>query len=613
MSMRNHKIDFSRAVELHRSGRLGDAERMYRKILVFDPHHADSLHLLGLVASEAGQHDTAAALISRAIQAAGPVAMYCSNLGLVFGRMGKPEQAIACYRQALRNNPADPGTHARLGRLLLESKDFTAARVSLEKSLALQPQAAVFCDLGTVLFAQQEFDAAGKAYEIANVTDPAYPEALYNLGVIRTIQRRPAEAMAFYRAALALRPAYPDAHNNLGILLQSTGQGDAALNHYRQALQCDPASSEARYNGAFLLQERDHLEGARDEYQELLRRHPEHFEGHNNLGNTLLSLAEPELALAEYNTVLQLQPGHAEAHWNRAIANLTLGNFREGWEEYEWRFRQPQSAQRKPEPPSWTGESLNNRRLLLQAEQGLGDTLQFVRYASLVKELGAFVMLECQQPLQRLLSRHSSVDRTVLSNSDEVDYRAPLMSLPGLFGTTLATIPSQAPYLHADPHLIEKWARLIRERVGADDFRVGLCWAGNPLHRNDRNRSVPVEAFAALAGLPGIVFFCLQKDAQFRPPLPFATLPEQVGDFDDTAALIANLDLVITVDTAVAHLAGGLGQQVWILLPFAPDWRWMMDRSDSPWYPSARLFRQPRRKDWTSVIQNVRSELSLKI
>ncbi|MGI8745838.1 MAG: tetratricopeptide repeat protein [Bryobacteraceae bacterium] len=613
--MHANKHDFTKGVALHRSGRLRDAERVYRNILALDPDHADCLHLLGLIASEAGQPPVAAVLIGRAIQVSGPLAMYCSNLGLVFSRMDKAAEAIACYRQALKADPADNVTYGRLGRLLLHRKSFEEAREALQKSIAIQPQADVLCDLGTVLFALKQFDDAGAAYERAIQGQPDNPEALYNLGVIRTIQNRTADAMQAYRAALALLPEYPDAHNNLGILLQSAGQLELALDEYRLALACNPDSAEARYNRGFLLQESDRLDEAHDEYRELLRRRPAHFEAHNNLGNTFLALGEPEHATAEYEAALVLNPDHAEAHWNRGIAQLTLGNLPEGWRDYEWRFRQPRATPRIFNAPVWDGGPIAGKRILLHAEQGLGDTMQFVRYAAMVKALDSFVILECQRPLLGLLRRMAGpvklIDELVAAGSEfrGMDYQAPLLSLPRLFGTTLGSIPWPGPYLRADPRLIEKWARAIRDVTRSDQLKVGLCWAGNPQHRNDRNRSVPVAEFAALAGLPQVAFFSLQKDAETQPELPFLPLPEPLTSFDDTAALIANLDLVISADTSVAHLAGGMGKPVWILLPFAADWRWLMERTDSPWYPSARLFRQTRRKDWAGVLGQVRQEL----
>ena len=278
------------------------------------------------------------------------------------------------------------------------------------------------------------------------------------------------------------------------------------------------------------------------------------------------------------------------------------------------RFGQKDTMRRQFAQPMWDGSALEGRRILLHAEQGLGDTLQFVRYAPLVRQRGGFVILECQQTLLRLLAGASGIDRLIARGHPlpDFDCHAPLLSLPAIFRTAIDTIPAAVPYVEVAPVEVERWREIIESRAGArGGLKVGLTWAGNPRHRNDRNRSLSPRDLSALASLDQTVFFQLQKDAAAAPDLEMIELLDGSSDFLDTAAILQNLDLLISVDTSVAHLAGALGRPVWTLLPFAPDWRWMTGRSDSPWYPSMRLYRQQRRKDWAEVLQRVRADLTL--
>jgi tetratricopeptide (TPR) repeat protein len=609
---------FAFAVAQHRSGNYQQAESVYRELLAGDPHgrdpnHADVLHLLGLIASEAGQHDAAAALIVRAIQMQGPKSVYCSNLGVALGRQGKLDEAVACYKQALRAAPGDANTHARLGRALYSQGRLDQAAEAFRASARLAPNAAeTYFELGNTLHAAGQYEEAAQSYLRAIECRPNHAEASHNLGVTRTMQLRTADAIAAYEQAVRIRPDYPEPHNNLGTLLQALGSDGRALYHYHRALGLAPESLEVRYNLALFAQERERLEEAMEAYRDLLDRQPGHVEARNNLGNTLLALGRPQEAILSYRQTLADDPHSAEAHWNLGLVQLLLGRFEEGWPGHEWRFGQKDTTPRVFPQPTWDGSPLGGRRILLHAEQGLGDTLQFVRYAPLVQQRGGFVVLECQPPLLRLLAGARGIDQLVPRGQPlpDFDCHAPLLSLPGIFRTTLDTIPATIPYLEVGPADVGHWREIIQSRVGArSGLKVGLTWAGNPRHRNDCNRSLAPRDLSALAGLKEAVFFGLQKDATARPDLEMIELLDSSSDFLDTAAILQNLDLLISVDTSVAHLAGALGKPVWTLLPFAPDWRWMLDRSDTPWYPSMRLYRQQRRKDWAEVLARVRCDL----
>jgi hypothetical protein len=292
------------------------------------------------------------------------------------------------------------------------------------------------------------------------------------------------------------------------------------------------------------------------------------------------------------------------------------GRYARGWAEHEWRwqYRSFPASPRHTDSPSWRGDALAGRRLLTWAEQGLGDTLQFVRYTRLLAQRGANVVLEVQPELLRLM-RESLPEVEVVARGTvprRFDLQAPLLSLPHLLDTRVETIPADVPYLHAQPERVAAWAQRLGEPDGR--LRVGLAWAGSPSFQNDRQRSLPVRHLAHLAEIPGVEWFSLQKNPAEPPPLELSDWTTELVDFADTAALMMHLDLVISVDTAVAHLAGALARPVWVLLPHPPDWRWFLDRTDSPWYPTARLFRQPRSADWSTVMHDLTAELeSLKL
>ena len=634
-----------------------EAEFLYRKVLSGNPNHAEALHLLGLIASDADRNDAAAVLIAHAIRLQGNVPLFCSNLGLVLTRQGKLPQAIACFRQALAGKPDDPAILAHMGRCLSGMGRVEEAIIALGTSLSFHPEARTFQELGNVLiaagraadaiacferavelnpglaesyftlgnlrFAAGHWDRGADAYEGAIQADRGQPQYHFNLGVVRTLQERYPEAMQCYAHAVQLRPEYAEAHNNLGILHQKGGDLAQAAWHYERALEIEPGYPDAWYNTGSLLQEGGDHQEACAIYRNVLANprltaSPAALEGHvrNNLANGLLALGEPQEALAEYDRALVLHPEGVEARWNRAVARLTLGRYGEAWEDYEWRLRQPDVPRREFAQPRWDGAPLAGRRLLLHAEQGLGDTLQFARYAGLIprknpKTDRSRVILECQPPLTGLLARLGGVDSVVGEGLPlpEFDVRIPLLSLPGIFGTALETIPGQRPYLSADPVRSERWRIHMESHAPSPALRVGLCWSGNPKHRNDANRSLPAELLTCLAGLPGIAYFNLQVEPKTLPTLDFTPLLNPLYDFEETAALTANLDLVITVDTAVAHLAGGMGRPVWVLLPLVADWRWLTGRDDSPWHPSAKLFRQTKAKDWRTVIERVKEKL----
>ncbi len=341
---------------------------------------------------------------------------------------------------------------------------------------------------------------------------------------------------------------------------------------------------------------------------------PDLVQGHNNLGRALEALNRHEAAVESYARAAALAPDYAGAQWNLALARLALGDFAAGWAGYEWRWRNGDLCERRFAEPPWRGEPLAGRTILVHAEQGLGDTVHFARYVPLLAARGARVMLEVQRPLLRLLASLAGIERLYVAVDPlpARDCHVPLLSLPGLFATTLETIPADVPYLGAASERVAKWAALMAPMAAPC---IGFAWAGSATNRNDRNRSMPLEALLPLFEIAGPSFFSLQKEMRPGEAEMLARFPEvhalgdRLEDFADTAAAMAQLDVVISVDTAAAHLAGALARPLWLLLPFAAEWRWLRQRETSPWYPTARPFRQPQPGDWAGVVGSVRSEI----
>ncbi|QWV93629.1 tetratricopeptide repeat protein [Geomonas oryzisoli] len=434
---------------------------------------------------------------------------------------------------------------------------------------------------------------------------PDCAEIYNNLGLALQDQGLSAEAEASYRRALELKPHLADAYNNLGTLLVGRAEHDAAEPLFRRAVELNPDYLPAYVNLGACLQVLEEPAQAVELYRRAIALDPGYFEARINLGTAYQDLMQPRRAIDTYEELLRLAPEHPEAHWNLALSLLSVGEFERGWREYEWRLAgcEPELAL-----PVWRGEELSGRTILLQCEQGLGDTLQFIRYAPLVAQRGAKVVLRCQMAgLKPLLSRVPGV-AAVCAPGDELppcDCQVQLLSLPHLFGTTLEQMPPWHPYLFPEERRATLWSLMLDE---GRTLKVGLVWRGGPL---PRNRACPFQEFAPLADMSGVLFYSLQLGEAPDPGiLPAVDLAAQIKDFGDTAAILAGLDLLITVDTAAAHLAGGMGLPVWLLLPYSCDWRWFAEREDSPWYPTMRIFRQRHPGDWPGVMGRIRGALA---
>jgi tetratricopeptide (TPR) repeat protein len=470
---------------------------------------------------------------------------------------------------------------------------------------------------GNVLREQRRLGEAATAFGAALACRPGFAEAWLNLGHLSELRGQCAEAITAYRHARSINPSLPEAHLNLGNALLKTGQSEAAIAAYRAALAAKPDYAEALLNLGNILQLQGQLDAAFACYERVLVVRPDSAEAHVNLGKIHRSRNQLDAALVACRRALALKPDLPQAHLNEAMVHLVSGNLRAGWPKGEYRWRIAEEPMNRVLPaPVWRGDTfLKGKTILLHAEQGLGDTLQFVRYLPLVAARGAKILLEVQPALRSLLAALPDV-ASIHSFGEELprfDFHCPLMSLPLAFSTDLDSIPAATPYLRVPAERDARW----RERLGpARGLRVGLVWAGNPGHPNDRNRSIPFPIFRSICSpLAGAEFFNLKIEACREDVTALADAAEIgdyaafVHDFTDTAALVGRMDLVISVDTSVAHLAGALGKPVWLLLPFSPDWRWLLERDDSPWYPTMKLFRQTQTGDWGSVLHRMRESL----
>jgi tetratricopeptide (TPR) repeat protein len=572
-----------RGFAAYQRGDLPGAERLFRAALKAKTDHFDALHVLGIIAA----------------------------------RTGRAQEAVDLLRRAIASNPGDAAAHSHLGNVLRALDRPAEALQSFARALALKPDyAEAFYNRGNALGDLKRHAEALESYERALALLPNVAEIHNNRGVaLNTLDRR-VEALQSYERALALRPDYAEAHNNRGIALFELNHLAQALESHERALRLKPDYAEGHYNRGVALSALHRPAEAVQSYDRALALDPAYTEAYNDRGIALFDLGRQALALESYERALALKPDYAPAHWNLAMCRLVLGDFARGWQEYEWRRRVGPQADRQHDfaQPLWLGEqTLEGKTILLQGEQGLGDTLQFCRYAKDVAALGAKVLLEVQAPLVPLLAKLDGVTEVLQGGSrlPSFDYHCPLMSLPLAFRTDLDNIPSRIPYIRSDAARVADWQQRLGIRTRP---RVGLAWSGSTAHRNDRNRSIALAEMLSVVGDWG-EWVSLQKDVNGSDAALLASRPDirhvaaDLQDFADSAALVELIDIVVTVDTSVAHLAGAMGKPVWILLPANPDWRWLLDREDSPWYPTARLFRQPALGDWASPLRRVREEL----
>ncbi len=450
--------------------------------------------------------------------------------------------------------------------------------------------------------------------------DPNQPDAIHFIGVIAFQIGNYQAAREYLARAIELAPGNPGCYNNMGNLMQKEGDLKGSVPYYEKTLQLDATNHMAHNNLGAACIRLGEYERARSHLEEALKLSPEYAGAQNNMGEVCSYLGLHDTAAQYYKRAIELEPNLVDAHWNLSLSLLLSGDFKNGFKEYEWRWKRRNTPKRIINPERlWQGEILDGKSILVYEEQGLGDAIQFIRYLPMIKQRGGNVIFETSPAMARLFVSVESIDKLWVRNTrrstqkiDRFDVHCPVLSLPRLFDTKLDSIPSPLPYLAADKAMAASWKKQI---LSTDKLKVGIVWAGNPDHRNDHNRSCFLSAFKPLAGLPEVEFVSLQKDKYEKwtdmavQDIATIDVGDDLHDFADTAAVIENLDLIISVDTAVVHLAGALGKETWVLLPFYPDWRWMLDRTDSPWYPSMTLFRQKSPGDWPLVFRTIKDKL----
>jgi tetratricopeptide (TPR) repeat protein len=599
---------FNVALAHQRAGRPAEAERICRNILSVDAGHAQTLHLLGLIEHQSGRSDDGIEHIRRAITRNGRDPAFHHNLGNILRARDRLTEAMTCYERALALAPESVDTLYNLGDACQDLGQPDRAIGYFERALRLRPDAVeLHNNLGSTLQDLGRLDEAIACYRKALALRPNAVESLDNLaGALRAHGQLDA-AQACYERALALRPNRVESHVGLGVVLRDQGQLGDAVVRYERALALAPDHPETLNNLAVVLADLGQPGEAIIHYERALALQPDRAETHYNLGIALGHQGRYAEALAHYGGALALKPDYAEAHLNRSLALLLTGELEEGWQEYEWRFTVAR-YDRNFGRPLWSGEPLVGRSILIHAEQGFGDTLQFVRYVPAVAERGGRVVLEVPEPLVRLADTIAGVSQVVAAGDPlpEFDCHCPLLSLPRVFKTNLATIPNVVPYLRVPAAASAAWAQRITTALGA---RVGIVWAGTIAGAIDPRLLQPLWDVA------GVGWFSLQVgdrsgDVSSLSGVKITDLSPWLTDFAETAAAACHLDLVISVDTSVAHLAGALARPTWLLLRDPPEWRWLLAREDSPWYPTARLFRQRKAGDWPSVAREVAAALA---
>ncbi len=614
--MVNPHHDFLAGQAALRAGRTAEAQACFERAVRSNPRDAQAWFLLGAACQMQRNFARATEAHAQALALKPDHLDACCNLAVVLQSLGRHDEAIAAYRIALRLRPDFAEVHGNLGNALHAHGDLLAAVAAYREALRLKnnlPE--VHNSLGAALKALGERDAAAEAYRAALVLRPEFPAAWTNLALVLLEQNHAEEAVTACERALAVDPRQLTARLTLGRAHEALGHHDAATGAYRELLRLAPDHADAHCNLGIVQQAQGRLGEAIASYERALAIDPRHASALTNLGTAYQAQNRLDEAIACHRRAQEVRPDLAQARFNESVCQLLAGNFAAGWPGYEARWECGQKRfRRELGLPLWRGEdSPAGRTILVHPEQGLGDTLQFARYVPLLAARGAKVILEVQPPLRSLFENFPGA-HMVLARGEALppcDAYCPLLTLPLTLGPD-APIPAEVPYVHAASDRIEHW----RDRLGDDSRRrIGLVWSGGPHHLTDHLRSIPLAQFRALVAGCAAQFISLQKELKsadattLADTLEIVPLGAELSDFADTAALIANLDLVIAVDTSVAHLAGALGRPTWILLPFAPDWRWQLGRSDSPWYPTARLFRQPRPGDWDSVLADVRTAL----
>jgi len=595
------------------------AAAAFRRALVRRPDDAGLHNKLGVALGELARFDEAEAAYRRALTLDAHLTRACFNLAVVLAEQGRLTEADEAYRAVIAREPAYRGVWLNLGNLLMGQMKLSEAEAAYRRALDSDPDdPGLLCNLGAALYRKGLHEDAIVQYRRAIVLAPDDGPALRLLGLVLHEAGHLQEAAEIYRQTFALDPADHVIATNLGACLSEVGEFDEAIAACEHALLLKPDHAPAWTNLGIIFEKQERVEHAVAAHRCAVVADPAYAKGHANLAVALRNAGEIDEALAVSHRAIALDPEQPLAQYNHAHFLLMNGDFTDGFEAYRWRRRCRTLSDGDPNftEPEWQGEPLDGRTLLLFAEYGLGDALHFVRYLPMAASQGGKIVLQVQPALASLLRQLPDV--TVIPRGEKLppfDLQLPLMSLPRVFGTTLDTIPADVPYLRPDPAKLSRWRTALADVTA---LKVGVVWAGNAGHKGDRQRSLPAAAVLPRLVMPGVQLYSLQKEPRAEDAPVLAALGRDIidlapalGDFADTAAAVAALDLVIAVDTSVAHLAGALGRPVWMLTPYALDWRWLRDREDSPWYPTMRLFRQRSPREWDDPLLRLSAALAV--
>lgn len=609
------------AVGLYQQRKFALAKAACDAVLEIDPKQFDAIHLLAVIAAHGRDFQGAVDLFSKAIEINPLDAEPYANRGNALRSLKQLDAAVASYDQAIALKPDYAEAHSNRGNALSDLQQYEAALRSYDQALSLAPnQAGSYFNRGNVYGKLKDIEAAVASYTEAIRIKPNYPQALFKRGTALSELKQWQAAVHDFDKVIALKPDHTKAYLNRGLALAELKQTDAAIESYNHAIRLNPEDDQTHFNRGNALLGDQQFEAAIASYDLAIDLNPNHSDAFINRGNALSALGQHDAAMVSWDLATIIKPNDAIAHWNKALGYLLQGDFDRGWRLYEWRWRYTKSplVPLDSTQPTWRGrESLQGKRIVLSSEQGLGDTIQFIRYARLVAERGGRVIARVPPELMQVLSGVEGVSELMLDTGalPDFDFQCSLLSLPLAFRTTLATIPSASAYLKSDPARLAHWKQQLGARTKP---RVGIVWRGRAGHVNDHNRSIALAALVDF--LPaGFDYISLQKEMPEADAAVLAAHPqirhfeEELRDLSDTAALCELMDVVVCVDTSVAHLSAALGRPTWILLPFVPDWRWLLDRDDSPWYPTAKLYRQGADRQWKGVFERVRADLISRI
>ncbi len=612
-SMASPQQLLEKARQSHHAGDYKTAEALYSSLLKSYPRFTPALHMVGILYAQQNQMDKAAQYVKQALQQEprNPSILY--TLGNILQSTQQWDKAIETFKQVVAIEPANANAFCSIGNIFYETGRFDMARDCARYAVRLDPKHWHSHNMLGVIYASEgQHDLALHHYQAALAAKPDYAEAANNLGNFYKKTGDFAAAEAAYHRSIQADPGYAIAYNGLGVLFNEMERKDDAEHWFRQAIEKDPSYVEAYNNLGNLIFNQDRVEEADVIYDKALAVNPRSPVANFNKGTLLAKKRLVNEALDYIEKAIALDPDYVEAYWNHSVMSLMKGDYATGWREHDYRLRLKEFPKRPFNKPAWQGEPLQGKRILVLAEQGFGDTLQFVRYLRLVKAQGGTVIFECQKELKTLLANCPYIDAVVTQGTAEFlksgfDVYVYLLSLPGIFKTERDSIPEIQQDVVVTKSVREKWRLRLS---GYEGRKIGIVWACHSASPTCNVRTVGWDGFQPLFGVAGNTFFSLQKgnaalSADTTLPENLVDLAPEIGDFQDTAAIIQCLDLVITVDTAVAHLAGLLNVPTWALIPHESDWRWLRDTTASPWYPSLRLFRQESHGDWPPVVEAV--------